>query len=147
MTLRVIPMGGLALCYYLNNNHAVSNSIGSFANTLFYIFALLAVGEGGFLLWYRPQLFAKPMIRRRETFEEDFAEQFDKRSRMLFAMIASISIYGYIYYALTGRFVEAVLFVILSFITFQLVRPRHSIARKWITKQKELAAGGEFLTD
>ena len=143
----VIPVGLLLVCYYLQNSGSVYNRIGTTANPLFYIFAVLALGEAGLALLLRKKLFSRPMIRRSETFEQDFSDALLQRSRPIFVLIASISIYAYIYFLLTGRFTEAVFFVILSFLVFQIVRPRYGLARKLIAEQRELVKQGKFLTD
>ncbi|MFQ5454378.1 MAG: hypothetical protein ACE5D6_09365, partial [Candidatus Zixiibacteriota bacterium] len=56
-----------------------------------------------------------------------------------------ISLYGFIYFFLTGRFKEAVFFVVFSFLVFQIVRPRYGFIRKLIDSQKKLVERGTFL--
>jgi len=142
----MLPVGVLLVCYYLNNNHYIENRIGNFANTLFYVFGMLALAESGFALWWRYILFRKPMIRRLESFEHDFTEGLLSRSRLVFLIIAFISVYGYLYFFLTGRFQEAVFFVVLSFVVFQVARPRYGYVRKLIKYQKSLVDRGELLS-
>ena len=87
------------------------------------------------------------MIRRAETFETDFASGLLRRTRPVFLVIASVCLYGYVYFLVTGRFQEAVFFVVFSFVVFQVVRPRYGWARKLIAYQKGLADSGKFLRD
>ena len=141
----VIPVGLLMVCYYIHNNMYLENRLGGFANTLFYIFAALTLAEAGLAIWWRGKLLNKPMIRRKETFEQDIVAGFVRVCRPIFLIIASTSLYGIIYFLLTGRFEEAVLFVVISFLVFQIVRPRYGIARKVIDRQKELVEQGRFL--
>jgi hypothetical protein len=143
----LIPAGLMMVGYYLDQKHSLPNRIGDAADVLFYVFVAAALLEGGAVMWLRKLLFDKPMIRRMETFEDDFTSEYLKRSRSLFVLIASISVYGFIYFVLTGRFKEMVLFVLLSFVIFQLVRPRQGLTRKLIAAQKHLAERGELLRD
>ncbi|MBD3401338.1 hypothetical protein GF420_00460 [candidate division GN15 bacterium] len=143
----IVPMILLALCYHLNNTQQVNNKVGDMANLLFYVFAAGAVLEAVAALLLRQRMLKAPMIRRKETFEEDFGEQLNKRSRVVFVIIASISLWGIIYFFLTARFTEAVLFVVLSFIVFQLVRPRYGSTRKFVEAQEKLVAEGKFLQE
>lgn len=143
----VIPMGLLFVCFYINNSSYIESRVEGFSNTLFYIFAVLALAEAGFALWWRSRLFDKPMIRRAETFEGDFVQALMARTKPVFILIASISIYGYVYFFLTGRFTEAVLFVVFSFLVFQVVRPRYGMLKKLLARQEQLVKQGKFLTD
>jgi hypothetical protein len=142
----LVPMVLLLLCYYLDQRGGVVNRVPGMANTLFYIFGVLSLAEAGFALWWRTKLYAQPMIRRRETFEEDFSKALLERSRPIFLVIASISVYGLIYFLLTARFNEAVFLVVFSFLVFQVVRPRYGMVRKLIAYQQKLAEQGKFLT-
>ena len=141
----IAPMALLGLCYYLNERQMVSNKIGDFAVPLFYVFAAAALLEAGAALWLRQRMLKMPMIRRLETFEDDFSDELLKRSRIVFAVIASISIWGFLYFFLTASFLEAVAFVVLSFIVFQLVRPRYGSTRKIVVAQEKLARSGRFM--
>lgn len=141
-----VPMVLLMVCYYMSNHYYMENRIGTFANKLFYIFGAMALAEAGLALWWRSSLFKKPMIRRVETFESDFASSLLSRIRPIFMVIASICIYGYIYYFASGRFQEAVFFVVFSFVVFQVVRPRYGWVRKLISYQKSLVSRRELLS-
>jgi hypothetical protein len=140
----VVPMGLLLLCFYFDQKGGVQNKLGDFANTLFYIFIVLAATEGAFAFWLKGRLLEKPMVRRKETFQQDIMYGLLRVSRPVFLIIASISLYGYIYYFLTGRFTEAVLMVLLSFIVFQFVRPRLGAVNKVIEQQYRMVQEGKF---
>ncbi|PWB74285.1 hypothetical protein C3F09_04210 [candidate division GN15 bacterium] len=141
----VVPVALLFVCYYINNRGPRPNALGDASDMVFYIFLVLAVAECGLAIWWRTKLFKSPMIRTKETFERDFSDEYLRRSRPLFILIASISIYGYIYFYLTGQFNAAAWFVVGSFLVFQLVRPRHGLVRKLIDHQKQLVEKGQFL--
>ena len=141
----ILPVAGLFVCYYFNNKGPRPNMLGESSDMVFYLFLAMAVGETALAVWWRTKFFKSPMIRTKETFERDFSDEYLKRSRPLFILIASISIYGYIYYYLTGEFNAAAWFVVGSFLVFQLVRPRHGLVRKLIEQQKKLVEQGQFL--
>jgi hypothetical protein len=143
----IVPMVLLFVCYHLSNNQQVNNKVGDLGVTLFYVFAAGALVEAAAALWLRQRMFHMPMIRRMETFEDDFSDELLKRSRIIFVVIASISLWGYLFFFLTGQFLETVAFVVLSFITFQLVRPRYGSTRKLVIAQEKLARAGNLLRD
>lgn len=140
----LIPMALLLVCYYIHNHYGRDNKVGDLANQLFYTFGVLALFQAVFALWWRGQRLRQPMVRRKETFEEDMIGGLLCACRPVFVIIAAISAYGYLYFFLTGRFTETVVFVFFSFVVFQLVRPRHGLARKLITQQRRLVEHGQF---
>ena len=142
----IIPMGLLLACYYYDKGHDLENKLGELANPLFYVFLVLAATEGAFAYWWRGKLLEKPMIRRKETFQQDVMFGLLRASRPVFILIAAISFYGFLYYFLTGRFTEAVFMVLFSFIVFQFVRPRFGAVNKLIERQYKMAEEGEFYT-
>lgn len=138
------PASLLVICYWVANNYFVENSIPGFADTLFYIFAVLALVQSALALWWRSKAFKAPMIRRRETIEQDLMRGLSAKSKRAFLLIASICLWGFIYFPLTGRFRESALFVVFSFVVFQVVRPRYGFVRKLIRYQEELISQGKF---
>ena len=140
----IIPMGLLLACYFYEQRYHPANNIGDFANTLFYIFLTFGATQGAIAFWWRQQLLLKPMIRRKETFQTDLALGLTKICRPVFMLVAAISLYGLIYFFLTGRFEETMFMVILSFVVFQVVRPRYGLVNKLIENQYALAEKGEF---
>lgn len=141
----LLPAGLLMVAYFLDQRGAVSNSVGGFANTLFYVLAVVTLAEGVVALLWRQKTLHQPMIHRRETFEEDIREGLKDRLRPIFLLIAAMALNGFIYYLLTGRFKEAMAFVLLSFVSFQIVRPRYGMLRTVVKTQEELVSRGQFM--
>ena len=141
-----LPVAGLFVCYYFNNQAQARhvNLLGESAELVFYIFLALALSEALIAIWWRTMLFKTPMIKTKETFEKDFSDEYLRRCRPLFILIASISVYGYVYFYLTSEFNAAAWFVVGSFLVFQLVRPRHGLVRKLIEQQQQLVDKGQF---
>ncbi len=142
----IIPMGLLLACYFFDQRYHPAINLGDFANTLFYIFLILGATQGAFAFWWRQQLMLKPMIRRRDTFQSDLALGLTRISRPVFMLVGAISLYGVLYFVLTGRFEETMFMVILSFVVFQVVRPRYGLVSKLIDNQYAMAEKGEFYT-
>ena len=142
----ILPVAVLMVCYYIQNNYPQPNRAGDMANTLFYVFGALAIAEAGAAFLLRSRLFKRPMVRRVETMESDISNELLRRCRPLFLLVASISLYGYLYFYLTGRFQEAVFMVVFSFLVFQVIRPRHGFLHKLIAYQQQLVEQGKFRT-
>ena len=140
----IIPMGLLMACFYHEKYYGVENKLGDFANPLFYVFLVMAATEGAFAFWWRGKLLEQPIVRSKGTFQQDIMNGLLRASRPVFIIIASISLYGYLYYFLTGRFGEAVFMVLFSFIVFQIVRPRFGAVNKLIERQYKMAQEGKF---
>ncbi len=138
----LIPAAGLLICHYIDSNYGRDNVIGDMANPLFYIFVALALLQAVFSLWWRAKRLRRPMVRTKETFEQEMVTSLLRACRPVFIVIAAISAYGYLYFFLTGRFTETVVFIFFSFIVFQLVRPRHGFARKLVARQEKLIEQG-----
>jgi DMSO reductase anchor subunit len=143
----LIPGALLLICYYLNNNYTVVNRLGATANSLFYLFVVLAAVQAALALWLQRRKYREPMIRSEVTYHEDLTAGMMAALRPVFVIIASISFYGYAYFLLTGRFTEAVLFVLGSFLVFQFVRPRHGQVKRLVAIQDSLVQQGRFLRD
>jgi len=143
----LIPMGGVLVCYYVNTHYPLPNQIGGFANSLFYIFVAMGLLQSALALWWRTKRFERPMVRRAESFEDDIKRNLVAALRPVFLLIAGVCLYGYAYFLLTGRFMEAVLFVFGSFLVFQIVRPRQGSIRKLLEYQQELMERNEFLRE
>ena len=133
----IVPMALLFVCFYLDKNYSMDNHAGTAANSLFYGLAVLSVAQAGLALWWQRKLFQRPMIRGPETFEQDLATGFLRCCRPVFVIIALISLYGYLYFFLTGRFTESAILVLFSFLVFQVVRPRTGFVKKLIARQQE----------
>lgn len=140
----LVPAALIMVCYFLDQNRVWVNQVGEYANPLFYLFSALGAVHAGMALYWRQKMFAEPMIRREETFEQDLIDGILERSKPGFWMIAGIAVYGFAYYLLTGRFQEAVVLTVASFIVYQIVRPRFGFVRRLIHKQQMFVENGEF---
>ena len=143
----LIPAGLLLICYYLNTEGSIDNSVGDLANGLFYVLGGLSVIQAVGAMYWRNRALAQPMIRRRETFEQDLRESMLARLKPVFLLIMSIAVYGVAYFLLTGRFNEGLFLAVLSFLVFQVVRPRYGSLRKLIAQQEKLVEQGQFRQD
>lgn len=139
----LIPGAVLAGCYMYDQNYPRYGGGGEFANVLFYIFAVIAVVQAGYAIWWRGKRYHEPIARSHESIEDDLAHGLRKASRPIFILIAAISGWGYLYFAITGRFQECLMFVLISFIVFQVVRPRYGTMKKVIDRQIELLERGQ----
>lgn len=143
----IAPMAGLFLCYWLNNQEIPQpNRVGDFANTLYYIFGAVAVVQAGLALRWRQKSYEKPMIRTEESFEDDLVGSLMAATRGVLVLIALISVWGYLYFFLTGRFNESAFVVLFSFVVFQIIRPRQGGIQRLIDRQRKMVKEGKFLT-
>ncbi|MCP4603451.1 MAG: hypothetical protein GY847_23520 [Proteobacteria bacterium] len=140
----MVPGGLLFVCFYVNQHYPFENRISELANGLFYALAAISIAQAGFALWWRHKKFGEPMVRKQETMEKDMIRGTMACSRPAFLLIASISLWGFVYFWLTGRFEETSMLVIFSFLVFQVVRPRHGAIRKLIDHQTKLVEQGFF---
>jgi len=143
----LLPAGLLMICYYYDQNNYVSDKVGDMGDIVFFVLAALASGQAAYAFWRRGKVLREPMIRNEETFEHDLATGLLRALRPIFLIIASISLYGCLYYFLTGRFLETTFVVLMSFIVFQVIRPRQGAIRKLIDHQKSLVKNGIFLSN
>ncbi|MEW5796651.1 MAG: hypothetical protein AB1772_09880 [Candidatus Zixiibacteriota bacterium] len=140
----VIPAGLLFVCYYINGRYPLDNQIPTIANALFYVFCVISFGQAALALWWRNRKLQAPMVHRAGSFEHDVGTAIYERSRPVFLLIASITVWAYVYFGLTGRFHESVVYVLFSFLVFQVVRPRYGSVKKLIAHQEELVRDGRF---
>lgn len=143
----LIPGALLLVCYYINNSYSVANQLGDMANTVFYLFVALALGQAALALRMRHKKYNEPMIRNEVSYHEDLTSGMMAALRPVFIIIAAISLYGIVYFLLTGRFTAAVVFVFGSFLSFQFVRPRHGQVKRLVATQDRLVQEGKFLQD
>lgn len=141
----LIPTVLLLVCYYIETHGSLHNQLGLDANLYFWIFAAAAIVEAGFALWYRYKLLARAMIRSLTTAEADIKEQLTERLTPVFMLVSATSLWGVLFYALTGRFEDSLLFIVFSFVVFQFIRPRYGSVQKLIDKQMAMAERGELL--
>jgi small-conductance mechanosensitive channel len=141
----MLPAGLLFVCYYISNTYVLPNRLPELANPLFYALIGVSVLQAAFALWWRNRRFNEPMIHRKESFEQDMTHAIIARSRPVFLLIASISVWGYLYFFLTGRFRETAIFVLIAFVVFQVVRPRYGSVQKLIAHQEKLVEEGKLV--
>ncbi len=136
----VIPGAMLFVCFYLYKNNYYINAVfeDENANMLFIVIAILAIVNTGIALWIRQKLFTTSMVVNEEKFEEELTLSLFEKIRPVYILISVIAVYGVCYYFLTARFEEAAFFVILSFLVFQVVRPRVGFIQKLIDAQLKL---------
>ena len=141
----LLPAGLLMICYYYDQNSYVSDKVGDMGDVVFFVLAALASGQAAYAFWRRGIVLREPMIRSEETFAQDLADGLLGALRPVFLIVAGISLYGYLYFFLTGRFMETVIVVLISFIGFQVIRPRQGAIRKLIEHQMSLVKNDVFL--
>lgn len=142
----VVPAALLFGCHYLNSNTYMANHIPGISNGLFYVIAFLALGQAALALRWRNRSMSRPMVKRAESFEQDIGAELLVRSKPVFLLIAAITLWGFGYFLLTGRFTESAVFVVFSFVVFQVVRPRYASVRKLIQYQQALVDRGELMS-
>lgn len=140
----LLPAVGLYLCHYLAKNYYPPNRIGDLANPLFYVLATVTVAQGALAWWWGRQLQSRPMIVSMETIQEDLRSGLLRASRPVSLLVAAMALYGYIYFALTGRFYETLIIVVFSFVAYQVVRPRLGSLEKLVKLQKQMAEQGNL---
>jgi len=140
----MLPVGLLFVCYWIDQKYHPINRIPESSDFVFYLFLAFAVVQAALALWWREKKFRQPMVRRQETFEADLTHRVFQYSKPIFLLIASISIWGYLYYYLTARFEGAVIFVVGSFLVFQVVRPRYGSMNRLVAYQEKLVEEGKF---
>jgi len=141
-----IPAIMIAIAYYLDHSKERTGMVPSDTlNILFWALIILSVADGTVAVFLRKRLSSMPMIRSNETFAGDLADRVLTMSLVCFAITAAISLYGLAFYILGGTFDHFLLFVVISFIAFQFVRPRLSFVEKVVVAQEKLIAEGRFL--
>lgn len=140
----LLPMVLLLLCYYFDQQGYVDNKVGDMANVIFYLFGVLSLGHTAVALWQKGRIVKTAMIVSRESFEQDLKIGLLRAVRKIYIIVAAISLYGCLYFYLTGRFQEAVFMVLFSFLVFQVIRPRDGSIRKLIRAQENFVERGEF---
>ena len=140
----IIPAGLLFACFWYDQNYHPTSRISGSGQTLFYVFAAISLLQAAGALWWREKKFREPMVRREETFEVDLAHRVLHYSKPIFLLIASISIWGYIFFFLTAQIEGAIILVAGSFLVFQIVRPRYGSMNRLVAYQERLVKEGKF---
>jgi len=143
-----IPVVIVGIAYFLEEGGGITQTISNEnLELIFYILVGLALVDGGLAIYWKQKLFFAPLIRSKETFEDDFTKGFFAKSIVCYAIIAAIAIYGLVIYLLGGTFNQLLFLVLISFIAFQFIRPRAKFTEKVLAAQEQLAEQGQFLSD
>ncbi|MBN2227595.1 MAG: hypothetical protein JW763_09550 [candidate division Zixibacteria bacterium] len=131
-----VPATLLLIAYFIEQGKIMERKL-SFTNgdLLFWILLVMAVADGAMAVFMRQRLFFRPMIRTKETFANDLTAQVFKASIICYAITTAIAIYGFALYMVSGGFDRLFLFIFISFIAFQIIRPRHGFLKKVIEAQ------------
>jgi hypothetical protein len=141
-----VPVTLLAVAYFLDKSRAAEPmNPAENLNIFFWALAALSIIDGAAAIYFRQKRFFSPMIRSKDKFEEDLAQGTFIASIICYSFTSAISIYGLVMYLLGGTFMNFMFFVFLSFVAFQLVRPRHGFMEKVIAAQEKLVDRGQFL--
>jgi len=143
----LIPVAIVGIAYYFEQSGGMISSLSpENLELIFYIFAGLAVIDGGLAIFLKQKLFFSPLIKSKESFVEDFMHGFFAKSIVCYAIIAAIAIYGLVIYILGGTFNQLLFLVLMSFIAFQIIRPRAKFAEKVLAAQEQFVEQGQFLS-
>jgi len=143
----MVPVILLVIAYFIDPVAAKqSKAIPQANQLLFYILLGIGVVDGFIAIILRQKLFFSPMIYSRETFEEDLKNRTFVNSIICYSLILSITIYGFVFYLISGAFNPFLFFAILSVVAYQIVRPRHGFLQKVIDRQADLVERGKFAT-
>ena len=142
-----MPATLLLIAYFMEQGEIMKRQL-SFTNgdLLFWILLAMAVIDGAVAIFMRQKLFFAPMILTKETFTDDLTARVLKASIVCYAITTAISVYGFALYMASGGFDRLFLFIFISFIAFQIIRPRHGFLKKVIEAQEKLVEEGRFAT-
>lgn len=141
------PMTLLIIAYFMSQS--VGNDIMTATSDwgiLTWLLLGLGVIDGIIAIILRQKLFTAPLIKSERTFENDLKAGTFRISIICYAMTTAISIYGFVLYLLYGDFRTLLFFVLMSFIAFQIVKPRHKFLEKVIEAQSRHVSEGRFYT-
>jgi hypothetical protein len=139
------PAGILLIAYYIDRGGGMSSSMEpDTLNSLLWMLLVIAVADGSVAIMLKYKLFYQPMIKSKQSIEQDISDRVYKLSIICFAITTAIVIYGVVYFVLGGSFKNLMLFAFISFIAFQLIRPRHKFLEKVIAAQERYVAEGRF---
>lgn len=142
-----VPVVIIGIAYYIEENGRLSSSMPpDTLELIFWFLTAVAVVDGAVVIFLKQKLFLAPMIKSKETFAEDLMQGFFAKSIVCYGLIAAIAIYGLVLYLLGGTFNQLMFLVFISFIAFQLIRPREKFAEKVLAAQEQLVEQGQFLS-
>jgi hypothetical protein len=140
-----VPVLILGIAYYIDVSGGRSSTVpDETLNIIFWALAIVSVLDGIAAVLIKQKLFFQPMIRSKETFEEDLTTRVTTASIICYSMTTSITLYGFVLYLFSGKFDHFLLFVFISFIAFQLIRPRYKFMERVVQAQEKHVTEGRF---
>lgn len=140
------PVIFLGIAYYLDETGGKDVPLqDTELNLLFWVLTGVAIVDGLAAFFLKRKLFFAPMIRAKESFADDFAAGIFRVSIICYSLGMAIAVYGLAFFFLGGQFVHLFFFVFLSFIVFQLVRPRMGFLEKVLEAQEKHVEEGRLL--
>lgn len=141
------PVVITGFAYYIEESGGVSSTMpAETVELIFWFLIAVAVVDGAVVIFLKQKLFMAPMIKSKESFAEDFKQGFFSKSIICYSLIATIAVYGLVLYFLGGTFNQLMFLVFISFLAFQLIRPREKFAEKVLAAQEQLVEQGRFLS-
>ncbi len=141
------PMTLLIVAYFMSQSSGQDvMKITSKWDVIAWVFLAVAVVDGIVAILLRQKLFMVPLIRSEASFEDDLKAGAFRVSMTCYAMTTAISIYGFVLFLIGGDFRTMFLFILMSFIAFQLVKPRRGFIEKVIQAQERHLAEGRTFT-
>jgi len=142
-----VPALLLLIAYFIDQGKIMERSLTfTGGDLLFWVFLVVAIADGAVAIFMRQKLFFAPMILKKETFADDLTARVFKASIVCYAITTAIAIYGFALYMASGGFDRLFLFIFISFIAFQIIRPRHGFIKKVIEAQEKHVDEGRFAT-
>ena len=133
-----IPLAIVGIAYYIEQQGSFGTPLQAESfDILFWVLLAVALLDGVMAIFLKQKMFFAPMIKSRSSFEEDFKAGVFRASLICYGLTSAISIYGLVVYLAAGTFQQLLLFVFISFIAFQLIRPRIGFLKKVLAAQRE----------
>jgi hypothetical protein len=140
-----IPAVILLAAYYIDNSGGFAPMLDAgMLKIAFWVLIVIAIADGGIAIMLKQKLFMAPMIKSKDSFESDLAAKIFRASLICYVITTVIAFYGIICYILGSDFNHLLLFVFISFIAFQLIRPRIKFIEKVVATQKKYVEQGIF---
>lgn len=141
----LIPVIIVGVAYYIEESGGLAVPANENLDLLFWILIGVSLAEGAVAIVLKQKMFFRPFIASKETFEQDFHRAFFTNSIIGNAITSAIAIYGLVIYLLGGTFNQLIFFVFISFIAFQLIRPRIRFSEKVLAVQEKYVDEGRLL--
>jgi len=142
-----IPVVIIGIAYYIEEGGGLKSTMApEKLEIIFWALTAVAIVDGALAIFLKQKLFFAPLIKSKESFIEDFRQGFFTKSIICYSLTAAIAVYGLVLYMLGGTFNQLLFLVFISFIAFQLIRPRIKFAEKVLTAQERFVEEGQFLS-